>query len=188
MTYESNLMLESKMVIHGSNSQTAALGHIKNALGQLMRSDEEPSIRIKNWEAIYKYMMEQEVHLSPTTWLEILEDEDIGSAVENRDERYKALLKSMPHKNGHPMRVCPNTFTPLLYIDGEWVGIEVISDPEPDLVEQQQQADEVQQLMEDTEAFLAKVPGHVAEAEAFMAEVEADLNYDDAMRVVNESK
>ena len=175
------------MVIHGSTSQTAAMGHIKNALRHLMPSEEEPSARVLKWEAIYKYMMEQEVHLSPHAWLEILEDKDIGPAVENRDERYEALVKSMPHMNGHPMRVDSDTFQPRLYIDGEWVELEAVKDPEPELETLHEEYQHMMTVLNEADEKFAKAEAVMEEVEASMAEIN-DLNYDDAMSVVGDSK
>jgi len=186
--YESNLQLTESVAVVGSTKHEEAQRNALDALGDLMSGDYDATYKVESWHAIYKYMTEHTVHLSPETWLSILEDKDIGPVVENRDERYQALIKSLPHNNGYPMRVNKQTFQPELYIDGKWLGIEAVKDPEPDLVEQQAQGEEIQQLMEDTKAFLAEGEQRVAEAETFMAEVESDLNYDDAMSVVSESK
>ena len=147
--------------------------------------DEDPETKLADWTTAYQTICDLELLLSPTTWLAILEDSLLGATFEDREERYETIVKALPHANGYPMRCNERTFQPELYIDGKWVGIEAIQDPEPELVEQQKTAEDFQTTIAETKEFLAENEAKCTEVYAFMDKVEAELDYDDAMRVVD---
>ncbi len=165
---------------HEKRIRNDNLAAMKNAAVERIEQILEMEIsqpKLKAWEEAYEIICEHEIMLSPQLWLRILED-DIGLLFDDREERYELIVKSLPHANGHPMRVDECTFQPELYIDGKWLGLEAIADPEPKLVEQQKVAEEWDALEKKTNASLKK-------AEAVMSEIKTTLNdYDAAMSVV----
>ena len=177
MTYESNLELKPQITIKGNDTHQQYQDITAFAVRKVL-SNSDPVAKRNDWIETYKYMTEHEVFLSPTTWMVILEDKDLVEVIDQHEERYQAILKAMPHSSGYPMRVNGTKFRPELYVDGKWVGLEAIKDPEPDLVEQQMELTQMKEFLDGTE-------DRIAEGYAVIEEMKATLDYDDAMRVVD---
>lgn len=97
---------------------------VEEALLPLLQGLHDPDVKVASWNNIYQFILEQEVMISSELWLRVLDDKDIGPVVPQREERFKALLTTLPLINGYPTR--SDGVGTESYIDGQWVKLAIV--------------------------------------------------------------
>ena len=168
------------MVFHKERGQSLE-AYTADYLREGVLYEDDPNTKLENWTKAYQVICDLEIALSTSLWIDLLEDDIIGATIEDREERYEAIIKTLPHANGYPMRVNERTFQPELYIDRKWVGIEAVEKPEAKLVEQQQLADQEEADSKHWEKRMAELEEEVLKiGEDFQKE----YAYDNAMDII----